>query len=48
MLRGDTAAFNVSRMNPGDSVADNAYKASRYELHKPLGTQKENSDSNLN
>ena len=34
MLRGHTAAFNVSRMNPGDSVAHNTYKASRYELCK--------------
>jgi hypothetical protein len=53
MLRGHTAAFNVSRMNPGDSVAHNTYKASRYkasryELRKPLGTQKDHSDSNLN
>ena len=29
ILRALTAAFNVSRMNPDDSIARNAYKASR-------------------
>jgi hypothetical protein len=36
MLRACNAAFNVSRMNPDDSVAGDAYKASRYELRKSI------------
>ena len=40
MLRACTAAFNVSRTNPDDSVAHYTYKASRCKLHKSIRNAK--------